>query len=103
MRDNTRDIAVIVTEADRALLAALARGGKDEVVARRLGVSVRTLRRRLFDLMQRLGATSRFQIGAKAAQAGLLPYDPWKEPDRHDERRDAADELTRMTQDMGLF
>lgn len=75
MRDAT-DVAATVTDADLTLLAALARGGKDEIVARRLGVSTRTFRRRLLDLMQRLGVTSRFQIGATAARAGLLPYEP---------------------------
>lgn len=58
--------------SDRMLLDALARGGKDEVVARRLGVSPRTLRRRMTDLMRRLGATSRFQAGVFAAQSGII-------------------------------
>lgn len=62
-----------LTPDQRALLAALARGGRDEIVARRLGVSTRTFRRRLAELMRQLGATSRFQAGAKAAHARLLP------------------------------
>lgn len=64
-----------LSSEDRALLHALARGGKDEIVARRLGMSTRTFRRRLMNLMIRLDVTSRFQAGAKAAHAGLLPYD----------------------------
>lgn len=64
-----------LTPEQRALLAALARGGRDEIVARRLGISTRTFRRRLTELMRQLGATSRFQAGAHAAHAGLLTPD----------------------------
>lgn len=55
-----------LTAEDRALLRAMARGGKDEIVARRLGISTRTFRRRVMRLMQRLQATSRSQVGVKA-------------------------------------
>lgn len=44
-------------------------------MARRLNVSIRTFRRRMVTLMSRLEATSRFQAGAKAANASLLPYE----------------------------
>jgi DNA-binding CsgD family transcriptional regulator len=56
----------------RSILELLAQGLKDEVVARRLGMSVRTCRRHIATLMQELGAESRFEAGVKAAQLGLL-------------------------------
>lgn len=60
---------------ERELLRLLAQGLTDELVARRLGVSVRTMRRIAADLMERLGARSRFQAGALAVARG------WLEPD----------------------
>ncbi|MEZ0064045.1 DNA-binding CsgD family transcriptional regulator [Streptacidiphilus sp. MAP12-20] len=59
----------------RSLLELLAQGLKDEVVARRLGMSVRTCRRHIASLMQDLGAESRFEAGVKATQLGLLSRD----------------------------
>jgi DNA-binding CsgD family transcriptional regulator len=59
----------------RSLLELLAQGLKDEVVARRLGMSVRTCRRHIASLMQELGAESRFEAGVRAAQLGLLKKD----------------------------
>lgn len=56
----------------RSLVALLAQGLKDEVVAKRLGMSVRTCRRHIASLMQELGAESRFEAGVKCAELGLL-------------------------------
>lgn len=50
------------------VLQLLAQGCTDEAVARNLGVSLRTVRRTTADLMERLGARSRFQAGLKAAR-----------------------------------
>lgn len=61
-----------VTPQERAVLRLLAEGLTDEVVARKLGVSVRTGRRITAELMSRLGARSRFQAGLRAAQLGWL-------------------------------
>jgi len=54
------------------LLEQLASGAQDEQIARRLGISLRTVRRRVAELMTELGATSRFQAGAEAARRGWL-------------------------------
>ena len=54
------------------LLQQLAAGAQDEQIARRLGVSLRTVRRRVADLMAELGADSRFQAGVEAAKRGWL-------------------------------
>ncbi|HEX6148433.1 helix-turn-helix transcriptional regulator [Nocardioides sp.] len=59
-------------ERDRFLLQQLARGARDEQIARTLGLSLRTVRRRVADLMADLGADSRFQAGVEAARRGWL-------------------------------
>lgn len=56
----------------REILVQLASGCKDETAARALGVGLRTYRRRVAELMEILGASSRFQAGARAREAGLL-------------------------------
>lgn len=56
-----------------AILAALTAGHKDAAAARQLGLSVRQYRRHVAEIMQELGAASRFQAGARAAERGLLP------------------------------
>jgi DNA-binding CsgD family transcriptional regulator len=56
----------------RLLLAELASGAQDEQIARRLGVSLRTVRRRVAELLEELGATSRFEAGVEAARRGWL-------------------------------
>lgn len=50
----------------------LASGCKDETAARTLGLGVRTYRRRVAELMNALGAESRFQAGMRARDLGLL-------------------------------
>ena len=56
----------------RLLLLELAGGAKDEQIARALGMSVRTVRRRMADLMDELGADSRFQAGVEAVRRGWI-------------------------------
>ena len=60
------------TDLDRILLQLLSMGVKDEAAARHLGVSVRTVRRQIADLMSRLHAGSRFEAGMQAAMRGWL-------------------------------
>lgn len=60
------------TSEERALLALFAVGMKDDAIARQLGISPRTLRRRSQDLLVELGASNRFQAGAEAAIRGWL-------------------------------
>lgn len=56
----------------RMLLQQLAAGGTDERISRTLGVSIRTVRRRVADLMIELGTDSRFQAGVEAVRRGWL-------------------------------
>lgn len=57
---------------ERELLALLALGIKDEGIARQLGTSLRTVRRRISALLEELGTTSRFGAGYEAARRGWL-------------------------------
>ncbi|WP_432082771.1 helix-turn-helix domain-containing protein [Streptomyces sp. WAC 04229] len=59
-------------EEDRMLLSLLVSGLKDEAIARQLGWSLRTMRRRMSRLHQQLGATNRFQAGVIAARRQWL-------------------------------
>ncbi|MER6097742.1 helix-turn-helix domain-containing protein [Streptomyces sp. NPDC001728] len=61
-----------LSEQQRTALLMLASGIKDEQIARNLGVSLRTVSRLLSEVMQELGAASRFEAGVKAARLGLL-------------------------------
>lgn len=55
----------------RRILKALGSGLTDASAARRLGVSLRTYRRRVAELMASLDAGSRFQAGLRAGELGL--------------------------------
>jgi sugar-specific transcriptional regulator TrmB/DNA-binding CsgD family transcriptional regulator len=59
-----------------SILDCLALGLTDEVIARRLGMSVRTCRRHIAELLTMLNSTSRFQAGVEAARRGLIPAPP---------------------------
>lgn len=61
-----------IGEQIRLLLAQLASGAKDEHIARTLGLSLRTVRRRIAALMSDLGVDTRFQAGAEAVRRGWL-------------------------------
>lgn len=60
------------TDDELALLRLLSRGFTDEVVAQKLGLTGRTLRRRLRSAMDKLEASSRFEAGFKLARSGWL-------------------------------
>ncbi|MFD3775161.1 LuxR family transcriptional regulator [Streptomyces sp. NPDC058612] len=72
---------VIKTEAAQAIVRLLTEGMKDEVIARRLGMSLRTCRKHIADVMESFRAESRFQLGylirarlgdAKRAKTGTI-------------------------------
>ncbi|MFI7612733.1 DNA-binding response regulator [Nonomuraea terrae] len=58
-------------DAERTVLRMLSLGHTDEAAARRLGVSLRTYRRRVAALMAALEAETRFQAGKRAGELGL--------------------------------
>lgn len=59
-----------MSEQDRRLPAMMAGGIKDRAIARALGVTERTVGRRIQELMTQLEATTRFQAGPQAARRG---------------------------------
>ena len=57
---------------EREVLDLLTTGLKDEAIARQLGTSMRTTRRRIASLLGKLGVATRFQAGVEARRRGLL-------------------------------
>lgn len=62
----------VVADVDRRLLTMLASGMKDAAIARQLDVSSRTVGRRVAELMELLGARTRFEAGVHAQRRQLL-------------------------------
>jgi DNA-binding CsgD family transcriptional regulator/sugar-specific transcriptional regulator TrmB len=63
--------ANVADDLQQAIAALMAKGYTDEVVARKLGMSVRSCRRHIATLMRDLDASSRFQAGVQAARKFL--------------------------------
>jgi hypothetical protein len=62
----------VPAQPDLGLLTLLAAGAKDETIARQLGISPRTVTRRVAELLDQLGARTRFHAGVLAARHGWL-------------------------------
>ena len=60
------------TAQTKRMLDLLALGFKDEAIARQLGLGLRTVRRRVADLMEDHGVDTRFQLGLALGRTGLL-------------------------------
>ncbi|MFI9065625.1 response regulator transcription factor [Streptomyces sp. NPDC053429] len=61
-----------MSDTERELLRLLGSGLTDDTAGQRLGVSSRTVNRLMASIMERLGASSRFEAGIKAAHKGWL-------------------------------
>jgi DNA-binding CsgD family transcriptional regulator/DNA-binding MarR family transcriptional regulator len=61
-----------LSAGDREILSLMASGATDDAISRRLGMSRRTVVRRAARLLERLGASTRFQAGVQAAHRGWL-------------------------------
>ena len=59
-------------DRDLQILSLLAAGASDATIARQVGISRRTVERRLRALMDRLGTRTRFQAGIAAARRGWV-------------------------------
>lgn len=71
--DSRKDVMPEGADAETGLLLALLTAGlTDEVIAQQLGMSIRTVRRRIRHLMDHLGVVTRFQAGLQAAKRGWL-------------------------------
>ncbi|APU16803.1 MULTISPECIES: helix-turn-helix transcriptional regulator [Actinoalloteichus] len=66
------DDSAVVIDSDQRLLTLLAAGLKDEAIARQLGVSTRTVSRRVADMLDVLNSRTRFQAGVMAQRQGWL-------------------------------
>ncbi|WP_344661396.1 DNA-binding response regulator [Catenulispora subtropica] len=71
----SQDLPSIDAEG-KALLRMLTTGLTDEAAARRMGLSLRTYRRRVAEMMRLLEAESRFQAGVRAGELGLTQRAP---------------------------
>lgn len=67
-----RELSGARTEERTFLVRQLASGAKDEQIARTMGLSLRTVRRRVAELMIELGVDTRFQAGVEAAKREWL-------------------------------
>ncbi|MFE6056299.1 LuxR C-terminal-related transcriptional regulator [Kitasatospora sp. NPDC056446] len=61
-----------LSPTERELLRLLGSGLTDDAAGQRLGISSRTVGRHMSSIMERLGASSRFEAGIKAAHKGWL-------------------------------
>ncbi|MCX3061378.1 helix-turn-helix domain-containing protein [Streptomyces beihaiensis] len=66
------DAAHVADDVKRSMIKLMAQGHKDEMVARRLGMSVRTCRRHISEIMEDLDSASRFQAGVNVVLSGML-------------------------------
>lgn len=72
MAEDAARLADRVTPMERRVLASLYASEKDEAGARELGIAVRTYRKHVASLMQRLGAANRFQAALLARDRGWI-------------------------------
>ncbi len=64
--------AEVADDLQQTIAGLMAKGYTDEVLARKLGMSVRTCRRHIATLMRELDAVSRFQAGVRAGRRQLV-------------------------------
>jgi DNA-binding NarL/FixJ family response regulator len=64
-----------LTDREREVLTALADGLSDKAIAQRLGVSDKTARGHVMNLLGKLGAESRLQAVVLAARAGAISFE----------------------------
>jgi DNA-binding CsgD family transcriptional regulator len=66
------EAGLVSPDGRQFLLEQLMAGTTDEVIARKLGIGLRTVRRRIAALMTELGVDTRFQAGVEAVRRGWL-------------------------------
>jgi DNA-binding NarL/FixJ family response regulator len=64
--------AEVADDLQQTIAGLMAKGFTDEVLARKLGMSVRTCRRHIASLMRDLNAVSRFQAGVQSVRRSLI-------------------------------
>jgi NarL family two-component system response regulator LiaR len=73
--DGRTDPASLLTPREREVLVLIARGHPNKVIARDLGVSEKTVKTHVSNLLGKLGLTDRTQAALYAVREGLLPRD----------------------------
>jgi predicted transcriptional regulator/DNA-binding CsgD family transcriptional regulator len=71
-RSESKDGIVAMDPRDQQILSLLASGATDAAIARTFGWSIRTVQRHIHELMEQVGARTRFQIGMEAVSRGWL-------------------------------
>lgn len=62
----------VVDDRDRTIVALLSTGATDAAIARHLGISQRTVERRIRAILDLLGVTTRFQAGVQAGRRNWI-------------------------------
>lgn len=70
--DHTAPAGDAPSDDDATLITLLVTGLKDDAIARQLGLSTRTMRRRMRRLYEQLEVSNRFQAGVQAARRGWI-------------------------------
>ncbi|MFD3406591.1 response regulator transcription factor [Kribbella sp. NPDC058693] len=70
----------VLTAEQLEVIGLLATGLSDASIARRLNLGRRTVGRRISQIYDLLGVTSRFQAGMAVARLGLLDFTPDADP-----------------------
>jgi hypothetical protein len=68
-------------ELKQSLLRMLVEGHEDTVIAKKLGIGLRTYQRHLSEIMRRIGARNRLHAGYLIRDLGLLESEPGRRPD----------------------
>lgn len=71
-RSGAKEGAPALDGRDQQLISLLASGATDAVIARTFGWSMRTVQRHIHELMEEVGARTRFQIGMEAVNRGWV-------------------------------
>jgi DNA-binding CsgD family transcriptional regulator/DNA-binding MarR family transcriptional regulator len=71
-RSGAKGAAPVLDGRDQQLISLLASGATDAVIARTFGWSMRTVQRHIHELMEEVGARTRFQIGMEAVSRGWV-------------------------------
>jgi DNA-binding CsgD family transcriptional regulator len=66
------EVSQLLSPSEKMVIHMMAMGAKDEAIARQLGISTRTLSRKISQMLDRLSVQTRFQAAVKLARAGVL-------------------------------